>query len=141
MDDNNSEINLTLEDIFINLRLISKIEVGNNLIHDDKHVNIDTSYFQSISRWFNGMNRKTNLEFITFVLNSAFNFNDNLIKAKEENSHQVIFRLTSDLKNAIQGLTNLKLTYSHDKLIQSEIDVMIENIRLKIDSNSKTIKF
>jgi hypothetical protein len=136
MEDNNKdEIILSLEDIFVNLRLISKIEIGNKLIHDDKHVNIDTSYFQSISRWYNGMNRKSNLEFINIVLNTAFKYND------EEKSSQVKFRLTSDLKNAIQGLTNLKLTYSYDKLIQSEIDVMIENIRLKIDANSNIIKF
>lgn len=136
MEDNNKdEIILSLEDIFVNLRLISKIEIGNKLIHDDKHVNIDTSYFQSISRWYSGMNRKSNLEFINIVLNTAFKYND------EEKSPQVKFRLTSDLKNAIQGLTNLKLTYSYDKLIQSEIDVIIENIRLKIDSNSNTIKF
>jgi hypothetical protein len=132
---------LTLEDIFVNLRLISRIEVGDKLIQNNKHVNIDNSYLQFITRKLNGSNRNDNLSFINHVLIKAYQYNDNLIGLRDDNSAQLLFRLTTDLKNAINGLINLKLTYCADKLVQSEIDVMIENIRAKIESNSKQLNF
>ena len=137
----NDDIELTLEDIFINLRLISRIEVGDKLIQNNKHVNIDNSYLQFITRKINGSNRNDNLCFINYVLNKAYSYNDNLICLRDDTSAQLLFRLTTDFKNAITGLLNLKLTYSADKLVQSEIDVMTENVRAKIESNSKQLNF
>jgi len=134
-------IQLTLEDIFVNLRLISKIEVGDKLIRIEKHVNIDNSYFQSITRWFNGSNRKESINFINLVLNKSFELNDKILSNKTEESAQILLRLNNDMKNALNGLFNLKQTYSTDKLIQSEIDVMIDNINSKLDTNTKNLNF
>jgi len=138
-----NDIVLSKEDIYVNLTLLSKIEVGDKLIRSksDKHLNIDTSYLQFITRWFKGNSRNTSLQFINLVLTKAFEINDNLLKEKTDIAAQSLFRLTSDLKNALNGLNNLKQTYSFDKLIQSEIDVMIDNIRSKLDYNSQNIKF
>ena len=47
---------------------------------------------------------------------------------------KMLFRLTNDLRNSISGLTKLKNTYATDKLVQAEIDVVIEDIRSKIES-------
>lgn len=132
---------LTFQDISVNLRLISKIEVGNKLSSNDKYINIDTSYFPSLTRWFRGINRNTNLEFINLILTRAFYLNDSILVDKELEYSQVIFNLTNDFRNAINGLLNLKQTYCNDKLIQSELDVLIENIRNKIESNSKKLNF
>jgi hypothetical protein len=141
--ENLDNIILTKEDIFVNLTLIAKIEVGDKLIRnkDDKHLNIDTSYFQFITRWLKGNSRNTSLKFISLVLTKAFEVNDMLLADKSPISAQQLFRLTSDLKNCLNGLNNLKQTYSFDKLIQSEIDVMIDNIRSKLDFNSKNLHF
>lgn len=138
-----NNIVLSLEDIFINLSLLSKIDVGDKLIQNGamKHLNIDTSYFQFITRWFKGSNRNNSLKFINHVLNKAFEYNDNLLEDKTEKSALTLFRLTADLKNSLNGLNNLKQTYNMDKLIQSEIDVMIDNIRNKLDLNSKNLNF
>lgn len=133
---------LTLEDIFVNLTLISKIDVGNKLIHNNKYINIDTSYLQFITRWLNGANRTNNLSFIKLILIKAFEFNDKLM---DENTNdiniQLLIRLNNDLKNTINGLLNFKQTYYYDKLSQSEIDVLIDNIRSKLDLNSKATNF
>lgn len=141
--ENLDNIVLTREDIFVNLTLLAKIEVGDKLIRnkDDKHLNIDTSYFQFITRWLKGNSRNTSLKFISLVLTKAFEINDKLLEEKTQISAQQLFRLTSDLKNCLNGLNNLKQTYSYDKLIQSEIDVMIDNIRSKLDLNSKNLHF
>lgn len=135
-----NNIVLCKEDVFVNLTLIAKIEVGDKLVRNksDKHLNIDTSYIQFITRWFRGNNRNTSLKFINLVLSKAFEIND--IMLKEKNAQQ-LFRLTTDLKNSLNGLNNLKQTYSYDKLIQSEIDVMIDNIRSRLDFNSKNLHF
>ena len=134
-------IDISLENIFINLSLISKIEIGNKLINDEKHINIDTSYFQSITRWFSNNSRITNLQFINSILVKSFENSDNLLKDNTVESAQLLLRLNSELKNCIGGLTNLKQTYSYDKLVQSEIDVMIENIRSNLDNNLKSLNF
>ena len=134
-DNDISNIQFTLEDILVNLILISKIEIGNKLYQNGKYINIDTSYFQFISRWLSGNTRSNNIVFINIVLNKAFEFTEKLIKDNTlENLHS-LSRLNNDLKNSINGLTNLKQTYSYDKLIQSEIDVIIENIRTKSEIN------
>ena len=135
------ELILSTEDIFVNLRLISKIEVGNKLIQTDKHVNIDNSYFQSISRWYRGANRNTSIRFISVILGKAFELNDELLDDKTEDSVQILLRLNSDLKNSLNGLNNLKQTYCSDKLIQSEIDVMIDDVQSRLDVNMKRLKF
>ncbi len=135
------EIELTLEDVFVNLRLISKIEVGDKLIQTDKYVNIDTSFLKFFTRWYYGTNRNNTLGFINVVLLKAFEINSKLLEEKTDESVQILLRLTTDMKNSVNGLINLKHTYSSDKLIQSEIDVMIDNIRSKLDLNSKNLNF
>ena len=132
---------LSLDDIFINLTLISKIEVGNKLTHNKKYINIDNNYFAFIYRWFKNIDRNSSINFINYVLNQAFIYNLELLNKSDVDSHLLLFRLTSDLKNCINGLVNLKQTYFHDKLIHSELDVIIDNIRSKIDMNSKKLKF
>ena len=132
---------LTLHDISINLRLISKIEIGDKLYPTDKYINIDNSWMPSVTRWLYGVNRNKNLEFITSIINRAFILNNSISNDKSPEAPQMLLRLTSDLSNSIHGLLNLKQTYISDKLIQSELDVMIENIRNKVDSNNKKINF
>lgn len=119
-----------LDDIFINLNLISKIEAGDKLYIHDKYINIDTSYVQPILRWFYGVDRKLTINFVRLVINKSFEFCDVLVKSDVK----MLFRLTNDLRNSISGLTKLKQTYAVDKLVQAEIDVIIEDIRAKIES-------
>lgn len=122
---------MNVEDIFINLTVLSKIAPGDKLLIDEtgKHLNIDTSIFPPLTRWWRGINRMEALNFITNILNMSFEIQQSYVHEKND---QNLFRLTTDLKNALNGLTNLKLTYPDDKLVQSEIDVMMENIRSRL---------
>jgi hypothetical protein len=126
---------MTLEEVFININLISKIEPNYKLFINNKFINIDTSYVQSISRWFFGNDRKTTILFVNLVINKSFEYCDKLLNTKNIDT-KLLFRITSDIKNSINGLLNLKHTYSSDKLVQAEIDVIIENIRNKIELNT-----
>lgn len=126
-------MDLSAEEVFINLTVISKISSGDKLLMEDGSLlNIDTSLFPFLTRWWQGSNRMHTLQFINRVLTNAFLLNSMWIMEKNE---KMLFRLTSDLKNALTGLNNLKQTYLVDKLVQSEIDVMMENIRSKLYSN------
>ena len=120
---------MTLDDIFINLNLIAKIEIGDKLYINDKFINIDMSYVQPLLRWYYGIDRKSTIHFVRLVINKSFDFCEELTEPK------MLFRLNNDLKNSIVGLTKLKQTYITDKLVQAEIDVIIEDIRSKIESN------
>jgi hypothetical protein len=137
METDKNENDLNLEDVFINLRLISKINQGEKLLQTDKHINIDTSYFQVITRWFRGASRNETISFIQKILAKAFDFSDKLIDDEIDESSQKLLRLNTDLKNCLEGLANLKVTYMYDKLIQSEIDVLIDNVRSRLDLNAK----
>lgn len=129
-------LDLTTEHVFINLNVLAKIQPGDKLIvSEDGLFNIDTSVFPMFSRWWKGISRTDVLHKIGRVLSQAFSLNE---KWMTEQNANMLFRLTSDLKNALTGLNHLQLTYPDDKLVESEIDVMMENIRTKLYANYKT---
>jgi hypothetical protein len=138
MDKKEDIFDLSIEDIFINLKLISKIDVGDKLTfnneNDNRFVNIESSYIPSIARWIHNVDRKKSVNFVSNIVAQSFRINDTTTDI------QMLLRFTSEFKNVISGLMNLKQTYSDDKLIQSEIDVLIENIRTKIEQNSSKLK-
>ncbi len=139
--DINMELNMKQEEIdiiFINLRLITKIEIGNKIYIDNKFINIDNSYCKPLTRWYYDINRYDNLNFVKKIINNAFLLNDELISKYKENT-SFLNRLNNELKFSINGMLNYKQTYITDKLFQSEIDVLIENIRNKIEKNNKLL--
>ena len=127
-----SIIKSEIDVILVNIRLISKIDVGDKIFTRNKYLDIDNSIVQSFSRWYNEINRHDNMENIIKIYKRAFELYDNLKKNKNT---IILSRLVNDLKMSITGLLNYKQTYNTDKLFQSEIDVLIDNIRNKIDEN------
>lgn len=113
---------LSLEEVYINLLLISKIEIGNKLILNDNYITIDTSMIPSITRKINSINRDDTIKFISHIINTSFEYlkKDNLDKQ----------RLLTHLQLCLNGLNNIKQTYVYDKLVQAKIDVIIENINV-----------
>jgi hypothetical protein len=126
---------LSLDDVIVNLNVLSNIKVGNKLYHNNNYLNINNNYFSFIYRWYNNINRHDSIEFINIILVETFKYNNLLY-----NNHVLLFRLTDSLQNSINGLENLKITYNGDKLIVSKIDCMIDSIRSKIDENFKLFK-
>ena len=57
-----------------------------------------------------------------------------------ENRDFILQRFTAELKNCIMGLNNLKITYNIDLLIKSQLEVIIENINNKINTNLALFK-
>jgi hypothetical protein len=112
-------VELSLDELYTNLSLISKIEVGDKLVLKNNYITIDKSYLGFFSRWINNVGRDETLKYIANLLNFSFTY----LTDESEKS-----RILNYLQLSLNGLNNLKQTYFNDKLVQAKIDVIIENI-------------
>lgn len=142
------EYDFTEEEIFINLKVISRLKPGLKLVVQNNLLNIDNTLFQTVVRWLYGAGRTVSIEFIERVVTKAFEFNERVVtsddKAKDpltsECRNHTIIRLTTDLNNCIDGLNNLKQTYSSDSLVSSRIDYVVDKIKVRTTNNSKLLE-
>jgi len=130
--------NLNLNELHTNLILISKIAAGNKLIIKDNLLNIDVSNLPSLSRWFNAVDRNKCINFIQNIMKQTYTKIDEIVKdpnynaSMSEDRNIAIQRFQTELKNSIEGLLNLKVTYNKDLLTVSSIDVIIADIQNRI---------
>ena len=116
--------NLKIEDIVLNLKLISKIKQNDKMIIINQILNVDSRLLQSIRRWYTCDNRNDTVQFIENVINTAIDYmnHDKTNKVYDVDSIKI------ELKNTLQGLYNLSSTYKIDNLIISKIDILKEKI-------------
>tara|TARA_B110001450_G_scaffold225943_1_gene224441 strand:- start:268 stop:897 length:630 start_codon:yes stop_codon:yes gene_type:complete len=153
-DDNINDSDNTFEVIIRNLKILGNIKPNDKLIKKGDTIKIDTPYlYQGLSRYWNGNSRKESVGNIEHLIEASFNMID-LIYSNEiekrtggledyynSNRGQVYFEtenaqkltiFSTELKNVLKGLNNLKQTYNSDISICSRIDVVIEKINLRI---------
>jgi len=129
---------MDLNELHTNLILISKIAAGNKLIIKDNLLNIDVSSLPSLSRWFNAFDRTKCISFIQNIMKQTYTKIDEIVKdpnynaSMSEDRNIAIQRFQTELKNSIEGLLNLKVTYNKDLLTVSSIDVIIADIQNRI---------
>lgn len=112
-----------IEDIILNLKIISKIKQHEKLLVVNKTLTVDHRIGQPFWRWYTADNRTDTLQFITSVVNSALDYT-------QQTSH-IVFdaaALKTELMNVIPGLDNLSATYKLDNLIVAKIDILREKI-------------
>ena len=116
--------NLNIEDIVLNLKLISKIKQNDKMIIINQILNVDSRLLQSVRRWYTCDNRNDTVQFIENVINTAIDYmnHDKTNKVYDVDSIKI------ELKNTLQGLDNLSATYKIDNLIISKIDILKEKI-------------
>jgi len=135
---NQLENTFTLSELHTNLILISKINAGNKLTIKNNLLNIDVSSMPSFTRWLNAFDRTKCINFIQNVMKQTCNKIDEIIKdtkynaSMSEDRNIAIQRFQTELKNSIEGLLNLKMTYNKDLLTVSSIDVIIADIQNRI---------
>ena len=145
------------DDILVNLKIFSKIKKNDKLSISENLLEIENRYFASIRRWLNNDNRKDSLLYISSIIDKAFsiidetysneqrgrneneNNNNPVIPFKEENS-ELLKKFSVELTNSINGLTNLKYTYTSDSLIQSKIDLLIDKVNIRIKKINNLLK-
>ena len=149
--------NITVDKIIINLKIIAQIkkyeklsinEDSNSLIVD-RHSNI--FYVQAIKRWLNCDDRQKTMQYIDTIVNKTFesmdqvyeehkNGSKNISDIFEEDKESLLLRLSKEIINASEGLKNLRVTYRHDSLVNSQIQLMLDKIRIKINKINELLK-
>jgi hypothetical protein len=112
-----------IEDIILNLKIISKIRQHEKLLVVNKTLTVDHRIGQPFWRWYTADNRTDALQFITSVVNSALDYT-------QQTNHIVYDAATlkTELMNVIQGLDNLSATYKLDNFIVAKIDILRDKI-------------
>ena len=110
------------EDILINLKVIACVEVNEKLISRSQYLNKEFSSIVPVSlrRWIRQDSRQLMLSKVRMVIHSALQLLEEDITEHMD--------LQSELHNCIQGLRNLKDTYSHCSQTAAQIDVFIDSI-------------
>ena len=146
---------MSIDKIFINLKIISLIKKNEKLsIKEDqeKSLTVDGNtnflYIQSIKRWINNDNRKKTLSYINNIIQNTFDSMDQIYEnfnkeeksnVFEEDDESLLLRLSRELIKASDGLRNLRLTYQNDSVINSQIQLLLDKIQIKVDKINKIL--
>jgi len=142
-----------INQILYKLSIISYIKQGEKLYCDDEsNIFIDNSYIPSISRFISNQNRVVTIKNIKDIIDDVIYITDFIYRneisvkknEKEKNERLVksFFKESNEkiLKSfyikmtcALDGLNNLKLTYSGDLTIKTSIDLLIGRIQTRIN--------
>ncbi len=118
---------INIEDIILNLKLISKIKQNDKMLIINKVIQVDTRFLQPIWRWYTSDNRTETFNFITMIVNKGIEYSS----SKERISENELYtkeNVNKDLKLSLVGLENLGATYKNDILISSKIDLLKDKI-------------
>lgn len=148
-----TEANIDINQIYIILKIISNIKEYDKLIKTaDNMIEIDNgNYTQAFRRWWNGHNRNETIEFLKdFIYNQTFKIIDDTLDNEldnkktvnffKETNHNILQKFLLELKNSIKGLQNLKITYSKDITITSNLDQIIEEIQFRIERIKQSLQ-
>lgn len=148
---------LNIDEVFINLKIFSKIKKHDKLCFSGNSLEIDNRYAAFLRRWFSSDDRSKSIDYINAIIKRVFaivdetysnektkdsknkNINNQISPFKEENSN-LLQRFSIELTNTMTGLDNLKKTYDDDSLIKSNLDLIMDKIKIRIDKINKLLK-
>jgi hypothetical protein len=151
-----------VDEILLNLKIIGCIKKQDRLTRNDTDVlEIEINdMFQGVRRWWHGRSRNETIGTIRRVIQASFQITDstldherNQIKPSggfyentssnvyfnEENSN-LLQRFVKEMNGAATGLDNLKFTYLDDTRISSEIEILKEQLELRIKKINSLLK-
>jgi hypothetical protein len=116
-----------IEEIVINLKLLATVDKNQKLITRDSYLNIESRSLvpEFIRRWNRQDNRNETIKKINNVVNSA-------IKHIHANNEDV-YNVKEYLKNAQLGVSNLKETYSTCSQTCARLDVILDKMRKALE--------
>ena len=139
-ENENKDSEMGIDQVLTNLKIMSQIKKGEKIKTNTPILEIDKRYLTSIRRWWGNDSRCSTIDFFTKVVNTSFEIIDKTYNEKkadtyyfnEENS-RILQRFSLEMTNACKGLNNLKETYTNDVTTTSQIDIMIEKIKERVD--------
>ena len=141
--------NSIFESVCLNLKILSKVMSNDKLnITNNGDLNISHSTpLQCVWRFFNNDSRNKTVHHIKLLIWNANEVSQSLIKSQffninndstdhQKAEHEKIVHqlevLLREMVNCIDGINNLKLTYSDDISIKSLLELSIDNIQTQI---------
>ena len=142
-----------INEILYKLTIVSYIKQGEKLCCDDEsNIFVDNSYIPSITRYISNQNRVVTIKNIKDIIDNVIYITDFIYRneisvkknEKEKNERQIkaFFKESNEkilktfyikMTNALDGLNNLKLTYTGDLTIKTSIDLLIGRIQTRIN--------
>ena len=126
---------LSYSDVQINLRLLSNLNEGDQLmILDGTYIQVDDRYFFSgLRRAYSSDSRKRSLDFIEHVITWAqkhcLDAVDKIKRGEEEqNNKNKLKNIQFLLTTALSGMDRFANTYKEDRLTESYIDTLRKNM-------------
>ena len=117
-----------LEDIIIDLKILSLLNQNNKLVTGGSYLNVEQPNLipEFFKRWMRGDSRDEAVKRINTTISAAID------KIKDTSDNNIVLMLSQHLKNAIKGLENLKRTYSKCRQTVARLDSIIEKVKTTI---------
>jgi len=127
-------------EIISRLKFIGKIQKGEKV--NTKYLYVQSvGFFTGISRTFITQdNRGNTMDFLQNTISKIFDILYIYENSKKQSDISMCINLIKDLKQAKNGIVNLKETYVIDIKFSCDADVLIENINIKIDEFEPNIQ-
>lgn len=132
----------SMNDTISNLKFIASVQEGNKINTKFMFLQND-SYTSKLSRSIFYNDTRTNtIKFIQGTLESAFHILFKYKNSKKLSDKQSCLNIINDLTRTKLGLNNLKYTYKSDTKFVCDVDMIIENIDVRMkDINIDDYKF
>lgn len=121
----------TIDNILLNLKMISLIKPQDKLYLEDGLIKIDTpKMMQGITRWMNDYSRSKTMDDIDILINATSVFVDENFRkdSRTEEDNRDCQKILVEVSKSVTGIQNLKITYTDDTYIQSKLDVINDKI-------------
>lgn len=128
-----STVRFTKDVIETNLRLLNSVKEYEKLIVEGDYLKIDDRYFASIRRWFCSDDRESIVKFITEIIKGAKSYYFEMIEQIKQGgdvkeNYIRLSTFTHLIEGSRDGLGNLILTYSNDKLMKAKIETIKRDV-------------
>jgi hypothetical protein len=135
---------MSTDQVLTNLKIISQIKKGEKIVTNSSILEIDNRYFQSVRRWWQQNSRISTIDFFNKVIDRSFEIIDTTYNEKEKDNYyfneensRILQKFSLEMTNSCKGLSNLKETYTNDVTTTSQIDIMIEKIKGRVEKIQK----
>jgi|TARA_B110001469_G_scaffold127772_1_gene150412 hypothetical protein len=129
----NSKIDINIEEILLNLKMISSINQNDKLYLEERLFKIDRpTIIQGFTRWFHDYSRIQTMDNIDDLVELTIIYVDAIFK-KTDRTHtdnRICQNILVEISNVIKGLQNLKITYLNDTFVQSKLELIQEKFNV-----------
>ena len=144
----------SLDCVITNLKIMGNIKKGDKIYFNDENIiQIEDSRIPCINRYLNDRSRNNTIKFLKELVSSALIITDTILNNEYTNINKtesiynentkttdftdqnsdLLQKFIVEISNSYKGFDNLKKTYDEDITINAELDVLVEQLKLRCD--------